>query len=160
MCKYFSINFEYFRHGLQHIKLRFFRELRKLLKNISSTFRPKLSREVEDFHILEDAVLYLETQRRADNVPALNACRTGIDRKEIVFPVVHHLEYVRVATDEDIRMVGIYHSPHIERIFSRIATDMGHQYLQVLTVEKLDQRALEAYFLRVAVAIDPKQGLE
>lgn len=72
----------------------------------------------------------------------------------------HDAQNMGMAADEDIRTVTVYHRPHIQRIMSGIAADMGHQHLQSFAVEKLDKRAFETYLMRITVAIDAYQRLE
>ena len=48
---------------------------------------------------------------RAFALPALHSGSTGIDVQQIERAVVLHLEYVRVAADEELRRTGVYLRP-------------------------------------------------
>lgn len=101
-----------------------------------------------------------DPQSSPDHLPSLDASRSWIDVKQLVFRVIFHHENMAVPADEDIRSMGGEHGFHIQRIMARRASDMGHQHLQPLTIEELGARMFVADILAVAIAIDSDEGFE
>lgn len=97
---------------------------------------------------------------RPHELPALQPSCAGVDGEKAILRVIHDLEDVRMAADENIRPVQAYHRLNISLIMPRIASDMGHQHLLPFAVKKLGLGTFIADFLRVTVSVHPDKGLE
>lgn len=97
---------------------------------------------------------------RPHELPALQPSRSWVDGEKAILRVIHDLEDMRMAADENIRSVQAYYRLNISLIMPRIASDMGHQYLLPFAVKKLCLGTFVAYFLRVTVSVHPDEGLE
>jgi len=110
---------------------------------------------------IEDAVLFdFETQSGLDLVETIGAGGARVEDQHIVALVVHHLQYVGVAADEDVRAGGFYHLKGPVVVFAGVAAYVGHQNFPTLHFKNLCRRVAAADFGTVTIAVDGFQSLE
>ena len=94
----------------------------------------------EDFHILKGAVLYLETQRRPFHLPALQTGRSGIDVHQVHLLVIHHLKYMRMSAEQNVRLISVNEGQRPGIIVVRGARNMCHKKFKTLYFKQLKER--------------------
>ena len=90
----------------------------------------------------------------------LTAGSTGVDVEEVELVVVHDLEDMAMATDEDVGVVVAENVENSGRVMPRPTTYVGKKYLKSIAGEEVGGRHRVAKGVVVDVAIDGMKGLE
>lgn len=116
--------------------------------------------QIKHFHTADFAIIYMEAEGCSDYVETLKACRARIQDHHIEVLVIHHLEYMGMATDENVRTVVHNQGVGITVVFTGISPYVGHQHLHTSAGEKAVQRIVVAQVVIVAVAANSHKGFE
>lgn len=85
---------------------------------------------------------------------------SGIDVEAFQGFVVEHLQYVRVARDEEFGRMNVNLGYHLAGIFAGVSADVGHPHVHPLDGKPLVLRVAQAQFVTVDVAIDGPEGFQ
>ena len=85
------------------------------------------------------------------------SCRTRIDVQAVDGRVVHHPQQVRMSRYEQLRRFGIDGPPDACIILARIATNVLHQHIHLLTLPPIRFREADAHIAAIDIAIHRPQ---
>ena len=91
-------------------------------------------------------------------VPSLEACRPGVDVKQIERLIELHFEYMRVARDEELGWGGVDEAADGWVIVSRIAADVLDEHVYVFAPEAQQLPITCAQVGAVAVSADGSEA--
>ena len=63
---------------------------------------------------------------------------------------------MRMAADEDIRLMGIYQGTGPDVIMAGSPSYVSHEHSEALALEQLERRELETQVLGITIAVDPE----
>ena len=101
-----------------------------------------------------------ETDEGADRMPSLAAGGTGVDMQAFYLIVIHDLEDMGVAADEELGRVGNQFRFDGGVLFRGIAADMGHEHFYSFGLPAQGLGVYGADVLSVDVAVYAFQGAE
>jgi len=104
--------------------------------------------------------IHCKPKERAHLVPALLSCCARIHMQTTQFRIVHHFQDMRVSRNEQSRSMLIQQQSCLGGISGRIAADMDHQHLQILTGPAPELRMDRSDIISINVAIHTGQRLE
>lgn len=102
----------------------------------------------------------VKAQSGPDHMKTLYSRGPRIQDQHVAPGVTHHLEYMRMTADKEVRTVSVHKFTRTWIIFSGISAYMGHQHLHALAFEKAVQRMNIAQFMVITVAGHADKGLE
>ena len=114
----------------------------------------------KDLHIVDTALVDMEAEGRPHQMEALNTGSSRIDYQHIAFLIPDYFQDMRMAADENIRLVAVNQLQCIPVVFPGIAADMGHKNLHSLALEKTVDGMFVAEVEIVAISRHTHQRLE
>lgn len=114
----------------------------------------------EHLHIMDPAIVNMESQRSPDYMKALNACSSRIDDQHIPFRVTDDFQDMGMPAHEYIRLITVYEFTGSWIISARIASDVGHQDLHAFAFEEAVKRMDETKFMVITVSGNACKRLE
>lgn len=111
-----------------------------------------LSVKLKYLHIVDPAIVNMESQCCPDYMEALDAGSSRIDDQHIPFWITDYFQNMGMAAYEYIRLITVYEFTGSGIISTRITSDMGHQYLHAFTLEEAVKRMSETKVMVVTVS--------
>ena len=119
----------------------------------------RLAVQFKDFHTMDTSLVNTETKGSTHEMEPLYSGSPGIYYQHIPPRITHYFQDMRMAADEQIRLISVYKFTGTRVISSRVATDMSHEYFQSLTFKKAVQGMSIAKTMIVTVSCDSDQRL-
>ena len=114
----------------------------------------------KDLHIVDSALVDMEAEGCPYQMEALNPGSSRIDYQHVTFLIPDNLQNVRMAADENIRLVAVNQLKRIPVVFPGIAADVCHKDLHPLALEKTVDGMFVAEVEIVAISRHTHQRLE
>lgn len=114
----------------------------------------------KDLHIVDSALVDMEAEGCPHQMEALNPGSSRIDYQHVTFLIPDNLQNVRMAADENIRLVAVNQLKRIPVVFPGIAADVCHKDLHTLALEKTVDGMFVAKVEIVAISCHTHQRLE
>ena len=114
----------------------------------------------KDLHIVDSALVDMEAEGCPHQMEALNPGSSRIDYQHVTFLIPDHFKDVRMAADENVRLVAVNQLKCIPVVFPGIAADVCHKDLHPLALEKTVDGMFVAEVEIVAISRHTHQRLE